>query len=117
MKMRTQKTFVVLLLLAFLFADYVFISESAPNFGSLGKAFSSSRFDSLMKYLASHPELAEKIRKFTNDSNDRLERILNLLEKNGCFDSNDFKATTKQQLITALLNAYRRLKNHSCPLN
>jgi hypothetical protein len=117
MKMRTQKTFVVLLLLALLFADYVSISESAPYFRSLGEAFSSSRNDSLMKYLASYPNLAEKIRKLINDSNDRLGVILNLLEKNGCFDSKDSKATTKQQLITALQNACRRLQNRSCSLN
>jgi hypothetical protein len=118
MKMRTQKTFVFLLLLAFLFADYVSVSESAPNFGSLGKAFSSSQFDSLKKYLASHPNLADNIKKYTSGGNDRLDVILKKLEKNGCFDSKDFKpSTTKQQLITALLNAYRRLKNHSCSLN
>jgi hypothetical protein len=117
MKMRTQKTFVFLLLLAFLFADYVSISESAPNFGSLGKAFSSSQSDLLKKYLASNSNFFDKFKKYTTGAPDRVEVILKQLEKNGCFDSKDFKSTTKQQLITALRNAYRRLQNRSCSLN
>jgi hypothetical protein len=112
MKMRTQKTFVFLLLLAFLFADYVSISESAPNFGSLGKAFSSSQSDLLKKYLASNSNFFDKFKKYTTGAPDRVEVILKKLEKKGCLDSKDFKSTAKQQFKTALL----RLKNGSCSL-
>ncbi|CAJ2636205.1 unnamed protein product [Trifolium pratense] len=115
MKMRTQKTFMFLLLLSFLFADYVSVSASLA--GTLGKA--AEEIAALKKSLPlitpadwKHMnEMAHKAREITNYMAEEVIKLRN----SGCLSSSDIpKTITAAKLFEVVKRAIQKQKRRDC---
>jgi hypothetical protein len=117
MKMRTQKTFMFLLLLSFLFADYVSVSESAISFkGLIEKAstytsrlfsnFDRNKLNEILKKYEKHVHLDAK-------DKPEWEQSIEILERDGYLNSSFFKAKSEDESVTFLKSAIANFQKNN----
>jgi hypothetical protein len=117
MKMRTQKTFMFLLLLSFLFADYVSVSESAISFkGLIEKAstytsrlfsnFDRNKLNEILKKYEKHVHLDAK-------DKPEWEQSIEILERDGYLNSSIFKAKSEDEKETFLKSAITNFQKNN----
>ncbi|KAK2374703.1 metalloendoproteinase 2-MMP [Trifolium repens] len=117
--MRTQKTFMFLLLLSFVFADYVSVSESAISSKINGLFEKASTYTPRLLSNSDRNKLIEIHKKYTKyvhlDAKDTPEwmKSIEILERDGYLNSSFFKDKSEDESVTLLKSAIANIQKNN----